>query len=73
MQTERIGTLHLAGDDAVSFAHSFFFPSSETIKEQKERRAKRDGKIHLKESGDGFSAEVDDLDLTCLEEPTGQR
>lgn len=56
-------TLHLIGNDAISFAHSFFFPSAEAVKEQKERRAERNRNIRLQKTEDGFSVEINDAFL----------
>lgn len=68
MENGRVGTLRLSGNDATNFAHSFFCPSVEEIVEQGNRRAKRNKNISLRRTDSGFSAEVDDLDLSFLEE-----
>ena len=68
MRNGRIGTLHLTGEDAASFVHSFFCPSVEEIREHEAIRARRSGQVNVKSTNDGFTGDVADLDLSFLKE-----
>lgn len=68
MSRERIGNLHLEGEDARCFVNSFFYPTELEIAEQNERRSKLYKEIDLKKTGNGYEAEMKDLDLSFLDE-----
>ena len=68
MRNGRIGTLHLTGEDAASFVHSFFCPSVEEIREREVIRARRSEQVNVKSTHDGFTGDVADLDLSFLKE-----
>ena len=66
MRNDRIGTLHLTGEDAACFVHSFFCPSVEEIREHEVIRARRSEQVTVKSTNDGFTGDVADLDLSFL-------
>ena len=68
MRNGRIGTLHLTGEDAACFVHSFFCPSVEEIREHEVIRARRSEQVTVKSTNDGFTGDVADLDLSFLKE-----
>ena len=68
MRNGRIGTLHLTGEDAASFVHSFFCPSVEEIREREVVRARRSEQVNVKSTQDGFIGDAADLDLSFLKE-----
>jgi hypothetical protein len=68
MENGRIGTLHLTGEDAVRFVHSFFCPSADEINEREAIRTRRNENVCLRRNENGFSAEISDLDLSFLDE-----
>lgn len=68
MRNGRIGTLHLSGEDARNFAHSFFCPSAEEITEYQTIRTIRNESVTVRNADNGFVADVADLDLSFLED-----
>lgn len=70
MNNNQIGTIHLSGEDAISFNKSFFYPSKEEIERHNAKIKQINNNISIKSSTDGFEAEVKDLDLSFLEDRT---
>lgn len=68
MGDNRVETLKINGDVAVNFVNSFFFPTKEEIAERIELRKERDQHININRIDRGFEAEIDDLDLSFLED-----
>ena len=63
---ERIGTLHLYGEDSKRLYYNLFIPTKEYIQEVIEVNRKISNGINIKETNDGFIATINDLDLSFL-------
>ena len=66
MGSQLIGTLKLMGDDSVYFFNSLFRPTDEEIRHHDELIKKIDNDIKIIETHDGFTAEIEDLDLSFM-------
>ena len=62
-----VGILQLKGKDAYNFAYSLFRPSKEMM-ERIKSSAYAIGNIVISKSGNGFEAEIEELDLSFLDE-----
>ena len=67
MREDRIGTLRLKGEDAVYFINAFFNPSAEEIADHEARIDRINSSISVSRNRLGFEAEVDELDLSFLD------
>ena len=68
MRNSRIDTLHLTGEDTANFVYSFFYPSIEEINKHKAIRVRRKENVSVKNTEDGFTGYVADLDLSFLKD-----
>ena len=67
IMNNKVSTLQLNGEDAYNFAHSLFRPSKETIERIKNSHIAIDN-IVISRSDNGFEAEIEELDLSFLDE-----
>lgn len=67
MEATRVGTLHLSGQNAVSFFHSFFHPTEEECRQFNEIRDSIDHEVSIRVTEFGFEAEIEGLDLSFLD------
>ena len=65
---ERIGTLHLHGEDSKRLYRDLFIPTKERIQEVIEANRKISEGITIIPTEDGFIAHDDNLDLSFLKE-----
>lgn len=65
---ERIGTLHLHGEDSKRLYRDLFMPTKECIQEVIEANKKISEGITIIPTEDGFIAYDDNLDLSFLKE-----
>ena len=63
---ERIGTLHLYGEDSKRLYYNLFIPTKEYIQEVIEANRKISNGISIEETNDGFIVTINDLDLSFL-------
>ena len=66
--TERIGTLHLHGENSKRLYRDLFIPTKEYIQEVIEVSRKISEEITIIPTEDGFIAHDDNLDLSFLDE-----
>lgn len=66
--SERIGTLHLYGENSKRLYHDLFIPIKEYIQEVIEASRKINEGIVIIPTKDGFIAHDDNLDLSFLDE-----
>ena len=67
IMNNKVSTLQLNGEDAYNFAHSLLRPSKETIERIKNSHIAIDN-IVISRSDNGFEAEIEELDLSFLDE-----
>ena len=67
IMNNKVSTLQLNGEDAYNFAHSLFRPSKETIERIKNSHIAIDN-IVISRSDNGCEAEIEELDLSFLDE-----
>ena len=63
---ERIGTLHLHGEDSKRLCHDLFMPTKERMQEVIEANRKISEGITIMPTEDGFIVHDDNLDLSFL-------
>lgn len=63
-----IGTIKLSGNEALRFANALFRPTCEEMKHHKNCLDGIYNNIQLRKMDDGFEADVEDLDLSFLNE-----
>ena len=68
MTEERIGTLVLSGLDAETFVNSLYRPTHEEIENHNRILDEINNSIIITEEQQGFTAEIDDLDLSFLDD-----
>ena len=66
--TERIGTLHLHGEDSKRLYYDLFMPTKEHMQEVAEANRKISEGITIIPTEDGFIVHDDNLDLSFLDE-----
>ena len=59
--------IHLYGEDAEQFRRSVFNPTKEELNERAQRRKELDSNIKIKETENGYTATISDLDLSFLD------
>lgn len=66
--------VRLTGEDAVNFANSIFRPTKEHMEDCHSRWNNIENGVHLRRTSDGYEADIDDLDLSFLDDsPKMQR
>lgn len=68
MREDRVGRLRLEGEDATYFINSFFYPSAEDIAAHEARIDRINRSISVSRNDSGFEAEIDELDLSFLDD-----
>ena len=68
MNGERVGDIVLHGDDAIRLAYMLYRPMQEALLYNKSILERIDNNITIKERDNGYDAEIEDLDLSFLEE-----
>ena len=64
-------TLQLNGTEAYDFANALFRPSAEMIERTRNNLSKINNAVSITRTAVGFEAEIDGLDLSFLEEMSG--
>lgn len=72
MEQQKIGNIKLCGSDAIRFANMFYRPTKEELLYNKTILEQIDKKIKINEIDNGYEAEIEDLDLSFLEEKKTQ-
>ena len=68
MNGERVGDIVLHGDDAIRLAYMLYRPMQEALLYNKSIMERIDNNITITERDNGYDAEIEDLDLSFLEE-----
>lgn len=68
MNGERVGDIVLHGDDAIRLAYMLYRPMQEALLYNKSILERIDNNITITERDNGYDAEIEDLDLSFLEE-----
>ena len=68
MNRERVGSIELHGDDAIRFAYMLYRPTEAELLYNKSILERIDNNVTIKETDNGYDAEIKDLDLSFLEE-----
>mgnify|MGYP002519598720 CR=1 FL=1 len=68
MNGERVGDIVLHGDDAIRLAYMLYRPMQEELLYNKSILERIDNNITITERDNGYDAEIEDLDLSFLEE-----
>ena len=72
MERQKNGNIKLCGSDAIHFANMFYRPTKEELLYNKTILEQIDKKIKINEIDNGYEAEIEDLDLSFLEEKKTQ-
>ena len=67
MQGNRVGAIHLSGEDANTFVRSLFMPTTEEIATRNQYINEVNESILIADIDHGFEANIDDLDLSFLD------
>lgn len=68
MDNKLIGTIKLSSEDSINFVNSLFRPSQEVIENHNKILDKIDSEIVIRRFSDGFEADIQDLDLSFLQD-----
>lgn len=72
MREQRVGTIYLSGEEALSFANSLFRPTKEAVEVHDARMSRIEDSVVIHQNENGFSAEISDLDLSFMDQGVGE-
>lgn len=67
MSNNLVGTIRLSGEESINLVNALFRPSQEMIENRNRILDNIDSTIVIRRNRDGFEADIDDLDLSFLE------
>lgn len=73
MGNHLIGTVRLSGEESINFVNSLFRPSQEMIEHRNKILNEIDSGIAIRRNEDSFEADIDDLDLSFLDDKESNR
>jgi hypothetical protein len=63
-----VDTVVLSGEETVAFANSLFRPSADSIQKRQSYIDKLNDGVHITRNNNGLTADIDDLDLSFLDD-----
>lgn len=63
---DRVRNIRLTGDASINFARSIYAPTHEQLEEFLRRNEYLDSNVHICDTDNGYQAEIEDLDLSFL-------